>query len=169
MLIILPNSTRTAKDANTACSLQYKPVQAALLLHKTLTTLLDFQWRLVTIKPTLGNNSPQCHSTFATTLRDFFQLAAWYWKLPPSTKADFGSFPMPIGHPVSFTDPNGCLNARAILTLLEIITSQNIPAPCFYIYPSVISWIILSRTSDTLILFFVLRLRFVGFRCVAIE
>ena len=32
------------------------------------------------MKPTRGNNSPQCHSTFATTRRTVVQLAAWYRK-----------------------------------------------------------------------------------------
>src|SRR5450759_2514496 len=33
--------------------------------------------RLVTMKPNRGNNSPAWYSTFATTRRAVFQLAAW--------------------------------------------------------------------------------------------
>src|ERR1035438_6590223 len=34
--------------------------------------------RLVTMNPTRGNSSPKWNSTFATTRRAVFQLAAWY-------------------------------------------------------------------------------------------
>src|SRR5216683_6833744 len=53
--------------------------RAALVVERTTARLSAA--RLVTMKPTRGNNSPKWNSTFATTRRAVFQVAASYRKL----------------------------------------------------------------------------------------
>ena len=54
-----------------------RPVEVNGQRTSALRTTARFDvWKLVTMKPTRGNNSPKWNSTFATTRRALVQLAA---------------------------------------------------------------------------------------------
>ena len=91
------------------------------------TTPSGFALMLVTINPTLGNSSPWCHSTLATTRRGRSQLPAWQVDRGRPRRAECGFIYLWI-IPASFSSSlvRVAMKVCSSFTILRLVALQAV-------------------------------------------